>query len=322
MDNKNKQLANEFLKELTKQKARELGVSADSITTRVQNGKKVWIQKAQLYSELEKQRKISSKQVIRSVRGGKNSLHSCILIEAKRVMTLVDEEETLNVLERRDYSISVQKIVSGADAWAEQITEFEEQIERAKKNDPVFEQGEQVMQEMLKAHKEGEPGRASELKRAYSDLLKKYERRRKSIQPYIDSARTCRLSLQKEFWKILQTGWKVRNDSIQNVLKTFDEQPENAKSNELSSDIQSAREIYHSLNDICDALKARSPSSSGDPVALSEAWNPILSEYKSVVERHVDLWIQVKFLANQLKSIDAKPRTGMAFQDQKRNEKR
>ncbi|MBZ0255537.1 hypothetical protein K8I31_05720, partial [bacterium] len=197
------------------------------------------------------------------------------------------------------------------------------QIEQAKKNDPVFEQGERVMQEMLKAHKEGESGRASELKNAYSDLLKKYERRRKSIQPQIDSARTCRFSLQKQYWKILQTSWKVRNDSILNVLKAYDKLPENANSKELHSDFESAREIFHSLNEICDGLKARSPSSSGDPIQLSEAWNPILSEYKTIAERHVDLWIQVKDLANQLTSTEeTKPRTGMAFQDQKRNEKR
>jgi HPt (histidine-containing phosphotransfer) domain-containing protein len=318
----NKKLAGEFQKELTRQKARELGVSADSLTTKVQDGKNVWIEKTQLYSELEKQRQIASKKVIRSIRGGENSLHNCILLEVKRVMALLNEEESLNAIDRHDYSVSVNKIHSSADTWAKQISGFEDQIEQAKKSDPVFEQGERVMQEMLKAQKAGEQSRIVELKSAYSDLLKKYDRRRKSISPYIDSARISRLSLQKEYWKILQTGWKIRNDVILGVIKTFDALPREVRTTELSNDFNSVRELFNSLNEIGDSLKARAPGSTGDPIALSEAWNPILNEFKSIVDRQVDLWIQVKFLSNQIQAIESKTRIGMVFQDQKRNNSR
>ncbi|MDP8246118.1 MAG: hypothetical protein P9L94_18690 [Candidatus Hinthialibacter antarcticus] len=312
-----KELAGQFQKEMTRQKAQELGVSPDTLTTRVKNGKRIWIQKAQLHAELEKQRQVGSKQIIRSIRGGNNSLYSCIIFEAKRVMKLVNEEESLNALDRRDYVVAVEKIHSSAVTWAEEISSYEDQIDQAKKNDPVFGQGERVMHEMLSAQKDGNPERVIELKNAYSDLLKKYERRRKSILPYIESARTCRLSLQKEYWKILQTGWKVREESIQQIFKQFNNAAREAQTQELKMDFKSAREISQSLNDIASGLRNRNPGSASD----SAAWDPVLNELKALVDRQMDLWIQIQFLANQIQSIESKTRTGMAFQNQKKDKK-
>lgn len=315
---KQKELAGQFQKEMTRQKAHELGVSPDALTTRVQNGKRVWIKKAQLYAELEKQRQVSSKQIIRSIRGGNNSLYSCIMREAQRVMTLINEETSLNPLDRRDSIVAVDKIHSSAATWAEEISGYEDQIEQAKQNDPVFGQGERVVHEIFTAQKEDNQDRIVELRSAYSDLLKKYDRRRKSIMPYMESARTCRLSLQKEYWKIMQTGWKIRNGSIQRIFKQFNETGAHAQCKELKADFKSAREILQSLNDIADGLRNRNPGSVGDPAALSAAWNPVLNELKALVDRQVDLLIQLQFLQNQIQTIEVKNQSGMVFQDKKK----
>ncbi len=317
---KNKPLAGQLENEMTRQKARELGVSPDALTTRVKNGKRVWVKKAQLHAELEKQRKISSKTVIRSVRGGANSLYSCVMLEAKRVLASVNEETSLNPLDRRDYGVTVEKIQSSATTWAEEIAGYEQQIEEVKANDPVFEQGENVMRRMLAAQKNDDQETVAELRNAYSELLKKYERRRKSVLPYLESARTCRLSLQKEYWKVLQTGWKVRDESMQRMFKQFDELAQGSVSSELRADFTSAREVMFSLNDIADSLRNRNPGNTGDPVALTSAWNPVLNDLKALVDRQVGLWIQLQFLSNQIQTPKEDTQSGMAFLNKKRKD--
>lgn len=324
MDLSNKQnLAREFTREIAKNKAKQLGVKTDEITTRVVDGQARWVKKIDVASELERQRQISAKSVIRSIRGGENSLYGRIQAESDRIQLLLAEyaeSEELNPIERRDASAMLEKIVARAHDTASQIAGNEDQIETTKAQDPVFQQAEPLLLAMHAAKKEGDIKKLQQLSVQNGDLLRKYEIRRKSIQPLIQTAKSLRLVLQKEFWRVLQHSWKLHAARVRRaayLLQNVDNARKQTKAAQWKEDLEFVEINDKAFEIRLTNLSSKCPAADKDEDVQMKEWDPVLA---TMVEL-LDDWVEFGGQAAQAAAAYTKPDGGsssrMAFQDQK-----
>ncbi len=301
-EEKNK-LSQALRQEMARKKAEELGVDVSDIMQRVHDGKSSWVKKSEVYVQLDKQRKLVAPQkVIRSLRGGHDSLVSRIQREialSRDWSTKLARDSRSTDKELPELKTAIAKLENRTNSLATQLTDVESRIDRAKAHDPVFAEAESVLAQVQTAREKEDSGQAEQLLARHKDLLSKYEFLRKSLHPYLEEARKYRLELQKEYWQIMQIRFKLQTVSIQQIkqrlagiaadLQKTGNQPDFLQSTGvlLQEDERQAREYRN--------LASHTPPSHIPPDDASKMWDCILPEMETTVDAQADL--QKKFIA-------------------------
>lgn len=284
--------SNEFFQEIRAQKAKELGVEPDQITQKVVNGQTVWVKKTEVYADLEKQRNIASNRVIRAIRGGENSLFGRILQlgnESRSLLRTSKQYEWLNALQSHDLQVSISNLEQRSQEAADQLAEIEDAIESAKSRDSVFAEGEQALYQIRDAQRDGNKKQVLEIQRAHQELLRKYQKRRKSIEPYLQSARTYRAVLQKQMLKACLLVWDLRSEYLSGIKKHIEELSqqtgdEDAKQNK-NVDLKKMETDLHALQSAYRKRKSIALDTSNESDHPSEAWDAGIYEMIELLDR-------------------------------------
>ncbi|MEW6236796.1 MAG: hypothetical protein AB1656_15540 [Candidatus Omnitrophota bacterium] len=288
---KNKLLKN-FRQSLAESKAAEMGVSPDELIARYANGKIGWIKRQEAYEQLERQRELSGpKKIVRSLRDGEDSLIGKIFVEINQTIELVNrlaKDNILNSLERVDHLASTSKIQQRSTTLKDELTNVESQIDRTKSGDPLFEQAENVLKVMREAQEKGDNEKLAQLRGIHGETLRKYEIRRKSLEPYLESARHGRADMQRELWRIYQLRWKLQHTHIASLQKTMTRlaAQESAKSAEksIAQDYAGFLKQYHGLGEKQNLLSQKTPASQDDLAKSMKLWDKILPIMKDYLD--------------------------------------
>lgn len=314
-------LKQELERKLIVDKAKELGVSPDDIGVRIIDGKRTLVRKSDVYFELEKQRKLASpKTIIRSIRGGEDSLHGRIRHEAQHIRDIAKKAIALNPMEKNDAVTSAESIAAAAEKQALEISDLEDQIEEKKSSDPVFQQGEEVMRQMKLAKSQGDAETLERIKSRSVSLFQQYERRQNSIRPFIDSASAGRLVLQRYYWRVLQTAWGLREKEINHAVG----QGLNDSSPITSQTARSLQSQAHGLNNQRSLVAGQTPSQQHEDSRASQRWDMVLDTMVTLAKEHFTVYENCMNLTRSLDdSKDAGQKSGprMAFQDERKTKK-
>ncbi len=299
-----KKLAAHFQKEMAKKKAKELGIRPDELSIKVKDGKIKWIKRAELYQELEKQRKVYGPQkVVRALRDGDNSLLAAIEKEIRIARTLAEELAKVNiitVLEKNDAFSSITQIYRRLSTITIELQEVEENIERAKQSDSVLQEGEEVLKELKDAMETKDQNTISQLRSDHKNLLSKYENRRKALDPFILSARHHKADMQREYWRILQQRWKLQETTFKHYSKELvgigKGLPDGPIKSSFNEEIKLLREKYHELIERHNTLTGQCPDSTADPATAMRLWDENLPVMTTMIEEN-------DFLFETLQSI-------------------
>ncbi|RJP35193.1 MAG: hypothetical protein C4527_00990 [Candidatus Omnitrophota bacterium] len=302
-----KKLALQFRKEMTKKKAAELGMNPDEVTAKVKNGQLIWVKRADLYQQLEKQRKVAGpEKVVRALRDGENSLKSKIEKDIRITRMIADEMTKANIItmiERNDIMSSIAHVQRRFSGIITELQTIEESIERAKKSDDVLKEGEEVLKEMKSAAESGNTQMIAQLRSLHKDLLTKYENRRKSLDPLITSARHCRADMQREYWRIYQNRWKLQGITFKYYLKDIatisTNLPDGPVKDSFQEELTLLHEDFEKLLGQHNQLSVQYPDTTADPTASMKAWDEILPSMKTLIEEQ-------DFLFESLQSLIAK----------------
>lgn len=301
-EEKNK-LSQMLRQEMARKKADELGVDVSDIMQRVHDGKSSWVKKSDVYAQLDKQRKLVAPQkVIRSLRGGRDSLVSRIQREialSRDWSTKLARDNRFGDKELPELKTAIAKLENRTNSLATQLADVESRIDRVKAQDPVFAEAESVLAQVQSVREKEDAGQAEQLLARHKDLLSKYEFLRKSLLPHLEEARKYRLELQKEYWQIMQIRFKLQAMSIQQIkqrlagiashLQKAGNQPEF-----LQSAAALLQEDEHQ-NKLYRNLASHTPPSHIPPDEASQMWDCILPEMETTVDAQADL--QKKFIA-------------------------
>jgi hypothetical protein len=307
IDQQEKQkLAKKFREELAKQKADEMGVNVDDLMMRVSNGKLDFVHKSKVYVELEKQRQLSNpKEIIRSLRG-ENSLVSRIRKEVELCSQTVMStpfSTTLPPLELADYRTSINKLLNRCDNLHHLLQEAEDKIEHTKKNNPVFKQGEAVLVELHKAKQANELEKMTQLGHAQKDLLEQYATLRKGLEPHMAACRRYRLDLQREYWRILFTRWKMESTYIVSLRKQLkeahDQMPDKTDQENLAASCKELVTQLDQLTKIQAELAERCPPKNIEELLATGTFDAILPDMKSCVDQITRIEMELAALLAQ-----------------------
>jgi len=290
-------LLNKFNEELLKEKAKEMGVSPDEILVKVVNGKQVFLKKAEVYAQLEKQRSFTKpKQIPRALRGPDSLINkineevqTCLSLNAK-----LSGQSILNAMEAQDYRSSVKKLNDLTLDLARQLSEAENAIEQTKAADSVFKEAESVLIQMKQAHHQDDIDAVKDLQSNHAPLLKQYENRRKKLTPYLDAARQLRLEIQRVYWRLLVVRWKLLNHGVKDQLKRLVEASESMRPKEARSMFtlgnKDARDIAEQLNNEQISLSNQSPDKSTEIKKASDQYDRLTPGLIDLLETQHSLW--------------------------------
>ncbi len=323
-DEKNK-LSQLIKEEMARTKADELGVDTTDMMQRVFDGRSSWVKKSTVYIQLDKQRKLVAPQkVMRSLRGGQDSLLSRIHVEIANCRGLINEiaKQSSSDREFAEIKSSVHKLENRANSLSSQLADVETKIDRMKSRDPIFSQAEAVLTQVrVEREKDGD---ADKLLLENKELLSQYEFLRKSLLPYLEEARKCRLELQKEYWLIMQNHYKLSNISIQQIKQSLAHlipqwQKKEGQSDQLlkASDLlRNDEEISRTYRD----LYSHTPPSHLPQQDASKIWDCILPEMENLIHQDDALRHEFSDLLGQNteKEQSLTPRQRMAFVQQKK----
>lgn len=302
-----------FSQELARKRAQELGVSPEDLVQKVVNGQAVWVLKTEIYADLDKQRKLAvSPKVIRAIRGGENSLYGLIqanLEQAKRLLQEVGARDLWNPIERHDSLSSIINVERRGGEAATYMMELEDEIEKVKEKDPIHADAEKILSEMRQAQLDGRSDVVADISRSHADLLKRYQQRRKAIEPHIQSTRNYRMVLQKEYWKIMQIVWRLR-DVLMEALEKEMESVSIDRFNE--AEIKQFRTDRHFISINRNSFNARQREVSARCPALQDdamdEWNRTLDSMRQLLEQQAAFYSDCLSVTSKYIFSDAKSR--------------
>jgi len=290
-------LVQRFLKQLCEEKAAEMGVKPEDLMLKVVDGKYYWVKKAEILHQIEKQRQlVSPKQVVRSLRGGDQSLVGQIQKEVQTCRSLTDDmvnAKMMTVMERNDQLHSLTQIQRRVESITNQLMSFEDSIERAKARDPIYMEAETVLAQMSLAKKNGQEELVAQIQRTNRELLAKYENRRKTLGQHIESARQCRFNLQREQWRVFQLRWKLHGQSLKYLQKVLggigQSLPEGSIRREFDDEFPLLQQRLEELDGRHIALGNQTPPAQSDPNAGTQLWDKILPTLSIMIEERAYL---------------------------------
>ncbi len=287
-------LAKEFRDMLAEKKAQELGVSKDEMIASYANGQLSFIKKQEAYEKLEKQRNMAGdKKVVRSLRDGEDSLLSRLGEEINRVINLVNElsrKQILVAMERVDIMGALNKSQKRSLDLKENLENIERHIERTKEGDSIFLDAEEVLKQIQQAKNNQDYDTMNQLMSEHRELIRKYETRRKSLEPQLQTARHSRVDLQREYWRVYNLRWKLQDKHIQSLMQTMDEIVNNTnfqttcpKAFHLLQDIQSTcSELQQKERQLGAKVPEKKDETSDQAM---ERWNQLLDTTGQLIEQ-------------------------------------
>jgi hypothetical protein len=291
------QLAKRFRDELVKQRAEELGVETQDLMTRVSDGKHSLVKKSSVYIQLEKQRQlVAPKKVLRALRDGQDSIVHLIQDEIQLCRKLLNDLEKIGAIESSnisDYKAGLVKLENRTNSFTNQLVAYETKIERTKKQETVFGEAESVLAEVYKARQQNDMQKVQALMLQHRDLLKKYETQRKLLNPHIEGARKVRYDMQKEYWLIMESRYKIHSLSILQMKKNLVDLSQsiilpNVKQ-EFQSDIAMLQKRQEQLNDTYRNIVSHCPPSHIEQTEAIKIWDTILPNMKTVLQHLSDI---------------------------------
>lgn len=318
-------LLQKLREESARKKAEELGVDPSDIMLRVHDGKSSWVRKSEVYVQLDRQRKlVAPPKIMRSIRDGKNSLVARIhreVNQCRQLMSDLAKQKVPASINISEFKTSTAKLENRANSIENQLTDVEARIDRAKARDPIFAMAEAVFADVRSAQDQNDQERADRLLAENKDTLGKYEFLRKSLNPYLEEARKYRLELQKEYWQIMQSRFKLQAVSIQLVksdlapllahLQQDGSQSSLIKASELIKEDEQCQKKYLDLS-------SHTPPSHIPPQDACSVWDCILPEMESLLDQQVDLQNQFSDLMTGQKVPADSSKSRMAFVQKRR----
>lgn len=324
--NEKQKLIKNLRQAVAEQKASELGVDVSDIIPRVSDGRIQWIKREEAYTILEKQRYFSGpKKITRSLRGGEDSLINKIYDEINSLVEYVQyltKYEILNSLERIDHMTSITKIQERTNNIREELEYTENQIDKTKEKDPLYLEAETALKEMQTANEQGNPKKFAELRSIHYELLKKYESRRKALEPFIESARHSRSGLMKEFWRCFQLRWKLQHLQIMRLQKIIGKYVKNlptSKDSNPSKEYAALLKQYLLLGKSQAELAQKIPSQNEDIDMALKIWDHVLPEMQSMIEDQKQFY-QAFFEFNSTFHSEEEHHTRMVYAEKKDEE--
>ncbi|MDX9752855.1 MAG: hypothetical protein RBU29_02785 [bacterium] len=299
-------LAQQFRQEMAQQKAEEMGLNPNDLMVRVSDGRMSWVQKAKVYGELEKQRQLATpKKVIRSLRG-EDSLVNRIKQEIQVSTQMVNDplmKEFVSALDLSDYRNSIEKIGVRLGKLAVELQAIEDKIESTKRDDPIFKQGETLLVQLAKAKEAQDQQQLADLATTYKDLLVEYTTKRKNLEPLMLQARSHRLELQREYWRILQIHWKIETAQIAYYRKLIKSQYDQTADMKHKADIkQASQSLATALDELAQKqreLASRCPPRHIELPLATGALDAINPDMKLLTDNLADIKFQWAALFNQ-----------------------
>jgi hypothetical protein len=293
--------------ELSRQQAEQLGVDSSDMMQRVTDGKSAWVKKSETYIQLDKQRKLVAPQkAIRALRGGENSLVSRIKKEVEHCreqITYFSSTSGSQLKGINDHKTSITKLENRTHNISSTLSEVESRIERAKADDPVFEQAEAILGQVRLAQEKQDSEQTEKLLTYNKDLLVRYDLKRKSLAIYFEEARKYRTELQKEYSQIMQIRFKLQAISIQQVKKSLAENVAIIHSEVKKSEILHQAAAFHKLEEDLKKqfmnLSSHFPTSQVSIQDASRIWDCIIPEMVSIIKQQMDLLDNFKSLIPQ-----------------------
>lgn len=293
-------LANQFRNEVQKVRATQLGVTPDEVTLRVVNGKYDWARRADVRTQLEKQRQLAVVPRTSRALRGEDSLVSRIRAEVIECMDWLEKLTLASAIlsaEKKNYIVRIQEIEKHTENTASKLGEIEESIESFKKADSIFAQAEGVFLQMRHAKEENNLERFQEIREANQELLIRYETSRDRLEPLINSARVLRLEIQKEYWQILNIRWSLQNLAIDAQMDLIHDQareysPESRKRLYLI-DKGDVRTLLEAIMQREQELSLSRPAAQADVLAANKSYDTLLSNYQSLLNLQFDIYSQL-----------------------------
>ncbi len=326
--NEKQELNKKLRGELSRQQAEQLGVDSSDMMQRVTDGKSAWVKKSDTYIQLDKQRRLVAPQkTIRSLRGGENSLVSRIKKEVegcRERITYFPQFAGKQLKEINDYKTSITKLENRTQNVSSTLAEVESRIERAKADDPVFQQAEAVLGQVRLAREKQDSEKTEKLLTYNKDLLVNYDLKRKSLSIYFDEAHKYRTELQKEYSQIMQIRFKLQIISIQQIKKSLAENVATIHSEVKKSEILHQAAAFHKQEEDLKAqfmnLSSHFPTSQVSIQDASRLWDCIIPEMVSIKKQQIDLLHSFESLIPRPDTNDMPNFTsqGMVFTRQKK----
>lgn len=293
IDKEKQELAKRLRDELLKQKAEELGVECDDLMQRIHDGKVSYVKKSVVFEQLEKQRQlIAPKKVIRSLRDGQHSIVAKIRTEIQTCRQLLNDLEKNTAIASAkigDYKTGLIKLENRTNSLANQLTDIENKVERLKTQASVSAKAEAVIAEIQSAKERNDPAAVQTLLGANRDCLKEYETFRKSLKPQIEFARKYRVSLQKEYWLILEFHYKIQSLTLIQRKKKFPETnaeiAATAMKEERSTDFAMLNKRLEQLNDHYRQIASHCPPTHIAQAEAMKTWDSIIPAMMSIVKQ-------------------------------------
>ena len=290
-------LAASFQKVVEKHQAEKLGVAHEELGKRIINGQARWVKKAALYTDMEKQRSIAAvKKPVRVLRDGENSLARKISSLLEGIGSQLEDlagQNLISSMEKLDLRRSVNNLQQRVEKHIAELEKIESTIEQEKSRDPLFAEADAVLQELYRCKTDGNASRFASLQQTHAELLKKYENRRKSLMPYIVSARHERFILQKEFWRLMQIQWDLQVRALAQGVKQFGSLVKDLSSEDLQCAHEHESMILQDQLDQLDQRKnelaAQIPPNDAPPQEGSKRWDQTLPVMETMLEEQAFL---------------------------------
>ena len=149
------------------------------------------------------------------------------------------------------------------------------------------------MRELREARETKNPALIIQLATAHHPLLKQYETARKSLHPYLDEARQCRVALQKEYAQILKIRFRLQTILLTRVnrqaaerLATLAGRPGVDEGNRVIALLLKRGEM---LRRRYAELSVHCPAGHLPLHEASKAWDAVLPHFKTLVDRQAVL---------------------------------
>ncbi len=304
-------LSKQFTDDYIREKAKEMGVDPSELTVRTVNGRNKLVKKSDVFSQLTKQRKlVAPKKIIRSIRGGQNSMVAQINKEIEKCRTLFDALNRLNVLDRKeqsDFNTSLSKLENRTISIEKSLTDIEIKIDETKKNDVVFDDAESVLAEMQNAKEQGDQDCLMELQTTHAGLLKEYNEHRKALLPSIHSARKYRLDLQREFWSVQQIHFRLGMIDINRIKKNITlvvQAVDGGQSQSILSDFKILHGHHGQLMAGQTKLALNYPPTHVELNEATKTLDAMLPEMIKIIDLTIDITNGLNALIDRLNELD------------------
>ncbi|MFH1743809.1 MAG: hypothetical protein ABIH23_32795 [bacterium] len=187
-------------------KSTEDGISPNQLVRFVHNGKVHWItqDEADVYLQLadstDSRQHAIKKQIKRAIRGETRSLDdelSVLLAICASTLSRYNRDGTLPPEEIGRIHPSLQRRFQEKEVQVDCLEEVESAIALKRRREPIFEEYEEQMGQMLNLERMGKKAQAAAMARELADKKNQYVVMSRALQPDINATYYCRMELQK-----------------------------------------------------------------------------------------------------------------------------